>query len=90
MIVLLYSILRVYSRFERSAYIPLNEDTQKFISRGPILAYAKDDAGQGEYTVNAIFLDVSKCVNKNLMETERSNLGRLTNGSFGIGADWFN
>merc|ERR1711935_3691 len=49
--------VHLLQRNERSAYIPLAEDTQKFISRGPILAYAKDDAGQGEYTVNAIFLD---------------------------------
>ena len=39
-------------------YIPLHEDTQQFISRGPILAYIKDDTGQGEFTVNSIFLDI--------------------------------
>ena len=39
-------------------YIPLHEDTQQFISRGPILAYIKDDTGQGEFTVNSILLDL--------------------------------
>ena len=39
-------------------YIPLHEDTQQFISRGPILGYIKDDTNQGEFTVNSIFLDI--------------------------------
>ena len=44
-------------------YIPLHEDTQQFISRGPILAYIKDDTGQGEFTVNSIFLDIGTIFN---------------------------
>ena len=57
------SILPFISDSERDKrspgdYIPLHEDTQQFISRGPILAYIKDDTGQGEFTVNSIFLDI--------------------------------
>ena len=33
------------------------DETQKIISRGPIVAYDKESAGEGEYTVNSIFLD---------------------------------
>ena len=39
---------------------PNTGNTQKFISRGPILVYARDDMGQGEYTVNSLLLEVGK------------------------------
>ena len=37
--------------------IPDTDDTQKIISRGPIVAYMAENAGEGEFTVNSIFLD---------------------------------
>ena len=37
--------------------IPDTDETQKIISRGPIVAYMAENAGEGEFTVNSIFLD---------------------------------
>ena len=52
--------------------IPDTDETQKIISRGPIVAYMAENAGEGEFTVNSIFLDGDSTVR--LMKLNLLNL----------------